>query len=400
MPYEPLRGTKVLDLTRMIPGAMCTKKLADLGAEVVKVEQPGRGDYLRRIPPFFEGQNVTFLALNRNKRSIELDITTEDGLATFHALAEQADVVVEVSHPGRFKAMGIDFEAMRAARPELVVCSISGFGQDGPFAPLPSHGLNVDALSGLAPVVRGEDGRFRFEFQVRTTFAGEAAATSAALAITAALLDVHRGGEGAWIDASCWDAGAEFHRSGMMQQAAGVERFTDEEFNDNSLYAIYAAQDDRPVLFAALERKFWERFCAGVGREDLVDRWSGGAGGEVDFGSIELRDVLDEVFASAPAAEWQRRFVEWDVPGSMLLSGDDLLDHEHTDARGLVARGWHGSLPLVHDPIRWVEDGSRPGAGATFPPAIGEHTDEVLRSWLGEASAGGDVAAVAASSTP
>ena len=381
----PLAGVRVLDLTRLLPGALATRKLADLGAEVVKVEEPGRGDYLRSIPPLVGGEGVMHLVLNRGKKSVALDYRTAEGLALLDRLALAADVVVEVSRPGRLADFGIDLADLRRRHPRLVVCSVSAYGQTGPLAALPAHGLNIDAYAGWL-TTESHAGRQRIASGIFTSVAVELGGLNAALSVVAALLQARATGEGAWIDVSCWDSAVEATRLRLAHFAAAGEDLFDIRAL-GPMYDVYEAADGKPVIFGALERKFWELFCHGVGRPDLADRWQGS--GAVQFESDDsLRTELDAIFAGAPAREWTERFVAWGVPGAEILDPADLLDHPQMLARGLISQRPGEPVPDIADPARWIGDG-RPGEGRGSSPALGEHTDEIVDAWLGAAVASG-----------
>ncbi|MBF6472599.1 MULTISPECIES: CaiB/BaiF CoA transferase family protein [Nocardia] len=379
--YLPLSGVRILDMAKLIPGDLATRILADLGAEVVKVELPGTGDYLRNIPPMYGPDSYHHLALNRGKKSVALDLRTEAGLRDFHALANKADAIMEVSQPGRFQQMGIDFAEMRRQRPELVICSMTGFGQTGPLATLPSHGYSMDALAGTAIVDRKPD---RTEFAdggPSSSISSEAGASAAATATMAALFGARTTGIGAWIDISFWDAAVEMSRAAIAHRAA-MDAPRPVSMDKWSLYAIYRASDGRDVVICAIERKFFAAFCTGIGREDLLARWSSPVGGSVDYGDASMRTELDTVFRTATAQEWLDRFIEWDVPGGIVETPDDLANFEHTMARGLLERNWHGTVPNILSPIRWMDSGTRPGTGADVCSPVGADNEEVFRTWL------------------
>lgn len=380
--YRPLAGFKILDLGRMVPGDLATRRLADLGADVVKVEEPGTGDYLRNIPPVINGAPLMHWALNRNKQSIAIDWRTPEGLQLVLDLAAVADAIVEVSIPGRYKAAGLDFAALRQARPELVVCSITGFGQTGPLAPLPSHGMSMDAQAG-AVVVSEKNGRPVLDYSLGASIASELGAANAALAIVAALLGARATGQGAWIDASCWDSGAELKRFGLTRAIAAPDTGPPPhgESDDWVTYAPYRCADNELIMFCAQEKKFWTRFCEGVARPDLISRWDGkGAAVDNRPGDEELRAELTAIFLSADAETWFQRFIAWQVPGSRIMTTAALPHDEHMQARALIEPAH--PLPHVLDPIRWMDDESRPGAGAAPAPAVDQHRAEILARWL------------------
>ncbi|MGH9034644.1 MAG: CaiB/BaiF CoA transferase family protein [Acidimicrobiia bacterium] len=382
---RPLSGVRVLDLTRLLAGALATRKLADLGAEVVKVEEPGRGDYLRTIPPFVGGEGLMHRVLNRGKKSVALDYRTDEGRATLDRLALAADVLVEVSRPGRLAEFGIDLADLRRRHPSLVVCSVSAYGQTGPLASLPAHGMNMDAYAGWVST-EAWNGRQRIASGIFTSVAVELGGINAALAIVAALLEARATGRGAWIEVSCWDAAVEATRLRLAHLVAtGTDLFDVRELGP--LYDVYRAADGRLVLFGALERKFWERFCAGVGRPDLASRWKGGEA--VQFEDDEdVRKELDEIFAERPAAEWIGCFIDWEVPGAEILHPQDVLQHAHFRARRLVdGDTGEDPVPSILDPVVWVETQGRPGAGSPPSPVLGEHTDQIMKAWLAEPGA-------------
>ncbi len=378
--YQPLRGVKVLDLGILIPPALTSAKLVALGADVVKVEQPPWGDRIRAIPPFgSDGESPQHMAQNWGKRSIALDLGDEAGRATFLRLADVADVIVENQLAGSWARLGIDFATLRSERPELVVCSITGFGQTGPYATLPSHGLNMDALADTLNLdwIDGEP-RLGWTF---TSWGNELGSAYAALAIVAAVLSARTTGEGAWIDLSCWDALVESHRTEIAMTNVGGEAFNMHDSSTGEMYNAYLTQDGKPFLMAALEQKFWEAFCRGVGREDLVPLRDAAA--QIHFGwdDEQLRRELADIFATATADEWDRRFLEWDVPGSKILEIPEVMALEHFAARGIV-EGAPGSWPNITSAIRWHHTGERAGSGLAPPPALGVHHDEIIAEWL------------------
>jgi alpha-methylacyl-CoA racemase len=285
---------------------------------------------------------------------------------------------VEVSRPGRLAEAGLDLMQLRERRPEVVVCSITGFGQTGPLADLPSHGMNIDALAGCLTPER--EGRPRMAAGIYNSLGTELGGLNAAVAVLAALVRARATGEGAWIDVSCWDAAVEFSRYRLAYLDA-----TGEEMSDvrelGPLYDLYETADGGLVFLGAIERKFWENLCRGLGRPDLAPRWC--SDGDVHFAEDgELRKELEVVFLTAPADEWADRFLRWEVPGSRVLTAAEVLASPHLAARGLLWRDG-SAIPQIADPVRWIETATRPGQDATPSPALGADTDEVLAGWLG-----------------
>jgi alpha-methylacyl-CoA racemase len=380
--YRPLAGLRVLDLTRLMAGNLATRQLADLGAEVVKVEHPLTGDYQRGIPPLVDGYALWHELLNRNKKSVALDITDPADRDTILQLIAVADVVVEVSRPGSLKRLGIDLAACRERRPELVVCSISGFGQTGPWSQLPAHGGNMDGLAGMTVTREGSEG-IRFVQLAYTSLGNELGAINAALAVTAAAFGARSMGIGAWIDISCWDCLIDTNRAAIAYLAAtGDDVQITESHIWGSKHGIYRTSDQRLVFIALIELKFWQQFCDAIDRSDLREQWDGTA--SVDYGSPALRDEMVSIIASKTADEWQELFVSLSLPGSPLLTLAEVVEEPHFAARGLVEPREGKRIPNVPGPIRWMDHPSeRPGAHPSAAPELGSDTAEVLKSWLG-----------------
>lgn len=380
MTYQPLAGVRVLDLGILIPAALTSGKLAALGADVVKVEQPPHGDRIRLIPPYGDdGASPQHMAQSWGKRSIGLDVRDPADRETLLALARRADVIVENQLAGFWLRHGVDFAALRAERPALIVCSVTGFGQTGPWSQLPSHGLNMDAL-GDTLNVDWEDGQPHRGWTY-TSWGNELGTAFAAMGVLAAMVSVRSGGEGAWIDASCWDALVESHRTEIAMTTRLKEPFTMHMPLRQALYDTYLSSDGIPVLLGALEPKFWTRFCTEIGRTDLVGHHDGT---QIAFGDddAELRAELEAEFAKATAAQWLERFLAWDVPGGPVLDVPHIMQTDHYLARG-IASGAEGEWPNVATAVRWHHTGERAGAGLAPPPAYDENRDEVLRDWLG-----------------
>ena len=379
MSYRPLEGVRVLDLGRLIPPALTTQRLAAMGADVVKVETPGRGDYIDRVPPIVAGHSSVHMTHNAGKRSIHLSLNEPADRDVFFDLVAVADVIVENARPGAWHAVGVDFAVLRREYPRLVVCSVTGFGQTGPWAGLASHGLTMDALAD-AVNIETTDGAPHIGW-VYTSWASELGAHHAAMAICAALVAVRGGGEGAWIDVSCWDAAIESHRTEVAADMAAGVPFSNHGNRFGAIYEVYTAKDGKLVMLAALEPKFWKQFCRKVGREDLLEL---GGSDEIDYGAENprLHAELAKIFAADTSAVWHQRFVDWGVPGARVLDVSEAIRTDHFSARGIVEPRGAGNYPVVTTPIRWHDYGCRAGTGLQPPPYHGANTDEVIDEWL------------------
>jgi crotonobetainyl-CoA:carnitine CoA-transferase CaiB-like acyl-CoA transferase len=367
----PLHGIRVLDLSRLLPGPWATLVLADLGADVVKIEDPGLGDALRFLPPLAGEQSGAFHALNRNKRSLALDLERPEGVATFLRLAAGADVVVESFRPGVLARMGLGWEALRAASPRLVLCSLTGYGQDGPYAARAGHDLDYVALAGVLGLSGPPEAPAMAGVQLADLAGG---AWPAVAGILAALVGRSRTGEGAHVDVSMLEGSLALLSLPLAMAAArGTPLARGREIlsGGTACYGVYRTKDGRFAALAALEPKFFAAFCAGVGRPELAER-------QFEAEGAGPRAELEAIFAARTLAEWERFAGEHDACVAPVREGDEPRRDPHLAARGAfveVATPWEGrSMPGVATPIRI------PGAPAPLRPAprLGEHGDAVL----------------------
>ena len=372
-----LDGVHVLDLSRLIPGAYATAKLADMGADVVKLEQPPRGDYLRLLPPTKGGVGLLYMNLNRNKRSVAVDLSSDEGYRTFESLVDWADVVVDGARPGASKRNRTDYESVRALKPNIIYCALSAYGQDGPYAQLPAHGAQMEATAGFIQL--DENGPANQQIpNIRVFNATQAGGTHAALAIVSAMLRRERTGEGAFLDISCWDGAVSWLYGNLTTLANNGEEFAGSE-GFGPRYGAYRASDGGWLTIGLIEPKFWIQFCEAIERPDLatrVDRTAAADYGESDEG---LREELVAIFAARSQSEWVRIASERGLPLAPVVTPRQLLDNEHTRARHMLASTTH---PETGEPVTVVALPIKV-AGCEFSvdrpaPRLGEHTDEVL----------------------
>jgi crotonobetainyl-CoA:carnitine CoA-transferase CaiB-like acyl-CoA transferase len=381
----PLEGIRVLDLSRLLPGGFCSLLLADFGADVVKVEDTGQGDYIRWAPPYYEGaeqsaRSALFLSLNRNKRSIRIDLKHERGRELLLALVRDCDVVLESFRPGVLDRLGVGYERMREVNPGIVYCAISGYGQTGPKRDAPGHDMNYLGLIGLLGLT-GEAGGPPVQSAGQIADIG-GGSLMAAFGILAALRERdgspgHPGsGEGQLVDISmtdgalCWlamVAGGYF--------ADGVVPRRGEQLLAGSVicYRPYECSDGW-VTLGALEPKFWQAWCRGVGREDLIER-------QFEKPGSDAHAQVVEIFKRRDRAEWERFAFEHECCLEPLLELDEALASQLVREREMVAEI---EQPGVRERVRQlgipVKLDRTPGAHNRLPgPALGEHTEEVLR---------------------
>jgi crotonobetainyl-CoA:carnitine CoA-transferase CaiB-like acyl-CoA transferase len=367
---KPLAGFRVLDLTRLLPGPVCTLHLADLGADVIKIEDTGAGDYARTLGAKPGQVAPVFLAINRNKRAMRLDLKQAAGVEVFLRLVKQAHVVVEGFRPGVVDRLGIGFEACRQANPAIVYCAISGYGQDGPYRDLAGHDVNYCGYAGLVDQVgvAGDDPAIP-NLQVADILGG---AVVPAMGILAALLDAQRSGTGRYVDVAMTE-GVLAHNLQALAAVATTGKVLPrgEDFlsGREPCYSVYRTADGRHMAVGALERKFWDRVCDVLGRPDLkACHWEVGQKPR-EWGKAQMRDI----FAAQPLAYWVEKFAREDCCVTPVLRLEESLDDPQLRARGMFVRDG-GALQFA-PPLRMSEyefGVERPAPGA------GEHTGEIL----------------------
>jgi alpha-methylacyl-CoA racemase len=377
-PVGPLAGLKVLDLSRLLPGGFCSLLLADLGAEVLKVEDTGLGDYVRWAPPYVEGaedsaRSALFLALNRNKRSIRLDLKTDGGREVLLRLAREHDVLLESFRPGVLDRLGVGYERLKQENPGLVYCAISGYGQTGPNRDRSGHDMNYLGLNGVLALTGERDGPpVQAAGQIADLGGG---ALMAAVGILAALREREGSGEGQLVDVSMFDGSLSWLAMTAAQMLAEQRTPRRGELmlaGSVVCYRPYACKDGW-VTLGALEPKFWQAWCRGAGHEELIER-------QFEPPGSDAHRAVEAVFAQRTRAEWQAFASEHDCCLEPVLELDEALDSELVRARQMVVEL---TQPGAAEPVRLlglpIKLSRTPGDPTRAPgPALGEHTDEVL----------------------
>jgi alpha-methylacyl-CoA racemase len=375
----PLEGVRVLDLTRLLPGGFCSLLLADAGADVIKVEDTGMGDYVRWAPPYYGDdsqqalgtRSALYLALNRGKRSIRLDLKSEAGRDTFLRLASDADVVLESFRPGVLDKLGVGYDRLREQNPRIVYCAITGYGQTGPNTQRAGHDMNYLGLTGLLGLTGEPGGRpIQSAGQIADVGGG---ALMAAFGVMAALWERERSGAGQLVDVSMTDGAlswlamvaAAYFCDGVVPQR-GEGQLT----GGFVCYYPYEAADGW-VTCGALEPKFWRNFCEGVDRPDLVDKQF------AKPGSDDWREIA-EIFRGRTRDEWRAFNDRHDAMIEPVLDLDEALESELVRAREMVVdvdQPGIGTVRLLGQPVKLSRT---PGDDTRPAPALGEHTEEVL----------------------
>jgi len=372
-----LSGLKVLDLSRLLPGPYLTLVLADLGADVVKVEDPNGGDYLRWMPPILKSQGAMFHALIRNKRSIALNLKKPGGAEVLLSLVRSGyDVVVESFRPGVMERLGVGYEALRAASARAVLCSISGYGQDGPMRDRAGHDLNYVGIAG-ALGSNGPRGGPPVPFGVQVADVG-GGSLFGAVGILAALYQRERTGEGAWLDVSMTEGALGFMTMQLGAALAGGQSLLPGEAPLNGgypCYGVYETRDGKHMTLGALEPHFWKRFCDAVERPDLVTSQIA-QGEEGD----RVRAEVAEIFGGRTQAEWVAFFEMQDACCEPVRQGIEVASDPQLTARGMffeVDDPVEGPIPEVRTPVRFVGGDEAPRRPA---PGLGADTDAVLEA--------------------
>lgn len=365
---QPLANVKVLDLTRLLPGPFASLVLADLGARVDKLEDTQGGDYIRHMPPHIGEHSALFVALNRNKRSCTLDLKKPAAQAAFRKLVKSYDVVFEQFRPGVLDKLGLSHASLLAENPRLVVCALTGYGQDGPLAKRAGHDLNYLARAGVLGFQGPASGPPQVPgFQLADVSGG----LFSVLGIVSALYERERTGKGQIVDVSMIETSLGFASLGFGAQLAGqqADRGNDALTGGIGPYNTYATKDGRAMTLAALEPKFWMGFCAAVGLEADMGALMPGAH------QAELKAKLAALFAERTLDEWVAFARDKDVCLEPVLTPEEATQDPHLRARGVFFEIEHEGqkLPQMRLPLTPRDKVH------TAPPKQGEHTRDVLR---------------------
>jgi alpha-methylacyl-CoA racemase len=370
---DALTGIRVLDLSRLLPGPFLTMILADMGADVVKVEDPRVGDYLRALPPAKAGMGGRFLAVNRGKRSMALDLKAPAGRDAFLKMAARADVIVESFRPGVMDKLGIGYAALAANNPKTIVCSISGYGQTGPYVHRAGHDLDYIALGGALAMTGPTGGAPQMPGVQIADLAG--GALWGATAILGALVGRDRNGRGAHLDISMTEGALALLAAeiGNMDCGARPSRGTEGLNGALACYGVYKTKDERYLAVGALEPKFWIALNQAIGRPPNIAELVGKPADQA-----KTRAEVQAIFETKTAAEWAAHLASHDCCVEIVFELDELADHPLHRAREVFFQidGGEGvgSVLQVRTPV------GRP-ASPLPPPRLGQHTRDVLREY-------------------
>ncbi|MBL0123028.1 MAG: CoA transferase [Betaproteobacteria bacterium] len=372
MSVKPLQGVKVLDFTQLLPGPMCTQYLADMGADVLKLEPPGTGDAGRG--PAGTGVSHFFQMVNRNKRSLAINLRAPQSRDIVMKLVERSEVLVEGFRPGVMARLGLGYAEVRAVNPKIVYCAITGYGQDGPFVELGGHDINYQSYAGILEQNAALGGKpHPGNFPIADLAGG---ALSAAMTILAVLFDVQRSGKGRLLDVSMTDCALALNSgplAALNTYGRAVPSGDDVLTGGLPCYGTYETADGRYLAVGALEPKFWQGFCTAIGQPELAAKgWARGKDGAA------VREQIAVLLKRKTLAQWTEIFAGVDACISPVLRIDEVLQHPLPRARGMIVDmpapdGEHYpyfAFPVKMSDYRFNVD--------RLPPTLGQHNEEVL----------------------
>ncbi len=370
-----LKGLKMLDLSRLLPGPYCSLILADLGVEVLKIEDSEQGDYMRRMGPSLKKDSAYFLALNRNKKSMILNLKTKEGKEIFYKLIDTYDILLEGFRPGVMDRLGIGYQELKSKNPRVIFCSLSGYGQNGPYKERSGHDINYIGLGGILELTGPKDGDPTIPGTQIADIGG--GGMMAAIAILAAIVHREKTGEGQYLDVAMHDgviSWLSIHAGRYFMDNELPKRGEMHLSGRFACYQVYPTKDGRHISLGALEPKFWKNFCQAIGREDLVLKQF--IEGEE---RVQIIKEIRELFKTKTQKEWVEFFKNVDACLEPILSLGEVFQHPHVLHRKMVIEYEHpveGKIRQVGNPIK---SSQFPFEIRTPSPAWGEHTMEVLK---------------------
>jgi crotonobetainyl-CoA:carnitine CoA-transferase CaiB-like acyl-CoA transferase len=376
---NPLRDIRVLDFTRILAGPFCTMLLSDMGAEVIKIEEPQKGDETRSYgPPFVEGWSTYFLSVNRGKKSLTLNLKHPKTKGIVLNLVQKADVLVENFRPGTMAELGLDYPTLSRINSRLIYCSISGFGQTGPESKRPGYDLIIQGISGLMDLTGEPGGK---PLKVGTSIADLVTGLYAVQAILLAILNRERTGKGEYLDISLFESLVSMLTyQASLYFGSGEPKRMGNQHPSICPYETFQAKDGSFNIAVANDR-LWEKFCKAIGREDLIFDPRFHTNPDRVKNRPQLVQILNDIFQTNTVSHWVKLLDEHGIPAGPILSVSEVLSHPHLKERGMFMEFFLGEKPFRFlanaIPVLRQVDGKKP------PPALGADTETLLRDWLG-----------------
>jgi crotonobetainyl-CoA:carnitine CoA-transferase CaiB-like acyl-CoA transferase len=383
----PLKGIRVLDLTRVLAGPYCSMTLSDLGAEVIKVEMPGRGDDTRAYPPHIRGESSYFMSINRGKKSVTFDLKTDEAKEALYRIVENCDVFLENFRPGVTARLGVDYETLRERNPRLIYCSISSFGQTGPYAQWPGYDLIIQGMGGLMGVT-GHPGSPPVRIGIAITDIG--AGMWGVIAILSALRVRETTGEGQYLDISMIDGSVSWmtYLAGNYFATGEVPPKLGSAHPSIVPYQAFEAGDGRGLLIAAGNDRLWGLLCQGMGLGDDVRDDPRYSKAEKRVENREsLIPFLEEEFGKRPRDDWLEALRAVGFPCAPIYNLDEIFSDPQVLHRGMLAEMEHPKAGAIKQIGPVIKFSGSPCVMSSPPPMLGEHTEEVLRTIAGYSEA-------------
>ena len=381
-----LEGVKILDLSMLVPGAFCTMLLGDLGADVLKIEPPGVNEFKgssRAVPKEEQRKATAYYALDRNKKSIVVNLKSEPGREIFYRLSQRADVIVEGFRPGVAKRLRIDYETISEVNPGIVYCSLSGYGQDGPYHTFPGHDINYIAMAGVLGLIGPSEGPPVIPLNLVADFAG--AALYGALGISVALVARNKTGKGQYVDMAYMDGAISlmtWFNCGYFLDGSMLKRGESWLHGAYPYYGVYETKDGKYITIGCLEPHFWENLCRLLSKEAYIPyrfvlehTFHKPEGEEWD----EIHSSLKQVFLTKTRDEWFELLIRNDVPVGKVHTPDEVFSDPQVLHRQMVIEVEHPTLGKIKQVGVAPKLSSTPGKVRSLSPLPGEHTDEILR---------------------
>ncbi|WP_254434180.1 CaiB/BaiF CoA-transferase family protein [Halobacillus sp. Marseille-Q1614] len=371
----PLDGIRILDLTRLLPGPYCSLLLADFGADVIKVEAPDVGDYARWNDPKIGDQSALFLSLNRNKRSVTLNLKDKKDQGIFIELVKTADVLIESFRPGVMERLDLGYDVLKKSNPQLIYCAITGYGQTGPYAYEPGHDLNFLSYSGLLHLQGQPNGKPLIpSVQIGDIGGGS---LMAAVGILLSIIDGQKSGKGQFVDISMLDGAVSWMQTILPDSWADPDQTPGRgELTLNggkACYEVYRTKDHRYLSVGALEFKFWKNFCEVIGKKELIEKL------EVPVEQQRSMKIeIEEIIGQKTLKEWMILFEGIDACVSPVLTPKEVMDHEQIKERNMIEEVTHpklGPMKQINNPIKLT---GKKLSLRRQPPGLGEHNEEIF----------------------
>lgn len=376
----PLDGIKVLDLTRVLAGPFATMILGDLGAEVIKIEQPDSGDESRNFGPFKNGFSLYFMSVNRGKRSVTLNLKSDQGKAIFKQLVQQSDILVENFRPGTMKKLGLDYDSLVAEYPQLIYAACSGFGQTGPYAEKGAYDMIIQGMGGMISITGEPDGP---PVRVGTSISDITAALFTIIGILSALHHRNKTGKGQFVDVAMLDslvavlenAIVRYFTTGDIPQPLGSRHPAITPFESFK-------SSDGHIIIAIGNDVLWSKFCEYVDRKDLITDSRFSTNNKRTDNHDELFPILSEIMSRRTTDEWMEALEQIGVPCSPINTIDKVVNHPQIEAREMIAKVAHELTGTVQVPGVPIKLSDTPAKVETPAPSLGQHTDEILQNEL------------------